>query len=154
MNTRKTYNNFPSKSQLSNLNNSNLNKSNSKRNLSNRKSSVMDSDTESSRMRRMANSRSSPYRQSTTVNNVKNKKPNNQRSRSKSKERMSSPKPSLTIESQMMTDGFQSDSSEDSDYDKIDTYLKDLKQRKGARNTVRQKQPNSQNSGSKIQKRL
>ena len=55
----------------------------------------------------------------------------------------------------MMTDGFQSDSSEDSDYDKIDCYLKDLKQRKGgARNTLKQKSSNVQNSGSKIQKRM
>lgn len=70
-----------------------FNNSNSKRLQSGRKSSVMDSDTESSRMRRMANNRSSPYRQSAAVSN-KNKNPvninnkkvtTNQRSRSRSK---------------------------------------------------------------------
>ena len=80
INSRKTYNVFPNHSQLSNLNNSN-----SKKKLSNKKSSIYDSDTESSRLRRMANNRSSPYRQSAAVNTNRSKRPNNQRSRSKSR---------------------------------------------------------------------
>ena len=62
--TRKTHNVFSNYGQSSHLN-----KSNSKKIVSNKKSSIYDSDTESSRMRRMANSRSSPYRQPITTNN-------------------------------------------------------------------------------------
>lgn len=88
---RKTYNVFGNQ-------NSNIHNSNSKKQLSNRKSSIYDSDTESSRLRKMANGRSSPYRQTTNANNKKNQpKPANQRSRSKSKDRVASPKPSLII---------------------------------------------------------
>lgn len=58
---------------------SNINQNpNSKRQLSNRKSSLYDSDTESSRMRKMNNGRSSPFRQSTATNNQKKTvRPNN-----------------------------------------------------------------------------
>ena len=88
---RKTYNVFGNQ-------NSNINNSNSKKQLSNRKSSIYDSDTESSRLRKMANGRSSPYRQNNNANSKKNQpKPSNPRSRSKSKERVASPKPSLVI---------------------------------------------------------
>lgn len=88
---RKTYNVFGNQ-------NSNINNSNSKKQLSNRKSSIYDSDTESSRLRKMANGRSSPYRQTNNANSKKNQpKPSNPRSRSKSKERVASPKPSLVI---------------------------------------------------------
>ena len=68
---RKTHNVFSNYGQ-----NSHLNKSNSKKIVSNKKSSIYDSDTESSRMRRMANSRSSPYRQPITTNNKVKKAPN------------------------------------------------------------------------------
>lgn len=83
---RKTYNVFGQ-------NPSHLAHSNSKKQLSNRKSSIYDSDTESSRMRKMANGRSSPYRQTAPINNKQNAKPTTQRSRNKSKERIASPRP-------------------------------------------------------------
>ncbi len=53
----------------------------------------------------------------------------------------------------MMTEGYQSDSSDDGELDRIEGYLKDLKQRKGTRNAPASK-PVAQNTGSKIQKRL
>ena len=63
---------------------SNIKNSNSKRPSDKKQSSIYDSDTESSRMRRMANGRSSPYRQ-TAPSNKKVSKVVNQRNRSKSK---------------------------------------------------------------------
>ena len=146
--TRKNQNVFSTYGQYSHLN-----KSNSKKIISNKKSSIYDSDTESSRMRRIANSRSSPYRQPIILNN-KTKKVNNERSRSRSRdnERLVTPKASVTMESQMMTDGYPSGSSEDEDYDKIQGYLNSLKERKG--NNFKSKKNSNQNSGSKIQKRL
>lgn len=54
----------------------------------------------------------------------------------------------------MMTEGYQSDSSEDEELDRIEGYLKDLKQRKGAKNTAATTKPNTSNAGTKIQKRL
>ena len=136
---------------------SHMNTSNSKKLSNKKKTSVFDSDTESSRLRRMANSRSSPYRQSAAVNTNKSKRPANQRSRSKSRDIGNSPRSSAPMESQLMTDGYQSgdSSEEDSNYDKIEGYLKDLKERKGARKTVKQStSTHTQNSGSKIQRRL
>lgn len=69
---------------------SHLTSSNSKKQLSNKKPSIYDSDTESSRMRRMANGngRNSPYRQTTNPPNKKNQNLINalNRSRSKSKD--------------------------------------------------------------------
>ena len=88
---RKTYGALGQNSFLNNsnsrLNSSNprLNNSNTKKPLSRKRSSVMDSDTESSRLRRMANGRSSPYRQPVQISNNKSKRPNNERSRSKSR---------------------------------------------------------------------
>ena len=67
---KKTYNTF-GKVQ------SNINTSNSKKQPSKRKSSIYDSDTESSRMRKMATGRSSPYRQTTNVNKKNPQRPTN-----------------------------------------------------------------------------
>lgn len=59
---------------------------NLKRVSNHQKSSVYDSDTQSSRMRKMNNGRASPYRQGITTNNSQKKTPRkNDRSRSKSK---------------------------------------------------------------------
>lgn len=68
---------------------SHLTSSNSRKQLSNKKPSIYDSDTESSRMRRMANGRNSPYRQTNNPANKKNQKLINEinRSRSKSKDK-------------------------------------------------------------------
>lgn len=79
---------------------------------SNKKSSVYDSDTESSRMRRMNNARNSPFRQGTTNPNQNKKSIKHQeRSRSKSREKVTSPKASKIVESQMYSEAFQSDDS-------------------------------------------
>jgi hypothetical protein len=64
---------------------SHLTSSNSKKQLSNKKPSIYDSDTESSRMRRIANGRSSPYRQMANPANKKNQKLIDQLNRSRSK---------------------------------------------------------------------
>jgi hypothetical protein len=54
----------------------------------------------------------------------------------------------------MMTEGYPSDSSEDEELDRIEGYLKDLKQRKGAKNTAASTKPTNTSAGTKIQKRL
>ena len=81
---------------------------------SNKKSSVYDSDTESSRMRKMNTGRS-PFRQSTSTvyNNKKVSKPINDKSRSKSKEQMTSPQVHNITSSKMYTEEeyYQSDDS-------------------------------------------
>ena len=103
---RKTYNNLGQYSNISNLNNSRskLNTSKSKRQpVSGRKSSIYDSDTESSRMRKLNNGRSSPFRQTSNRNTKPTQRPTNQRSRSKSRERVASPPVSYPSESQVMT---------------------------------------------------
>lgn len=67
---RKTYNTF---GQVQ----SNLNTSNSKKQPSKRKSSLYDSDTESSRMRKMATGRNSPYRQTNNASKKNTQRPTN-----------------------------------------------------------------------------
>ena len=94
--------------------NKNFNINNKK--LSNKKSSVYDSDTESSRLRKMNTGRS-PFRQSTSTvsHNKKTSKPINDKSRSKSKEQMTSPQVHNVTSSQMYTEEeyYQSDDSEE-----------------------------------------
>ena len=94
--------------------NKNFNINNKK--LSNKKSSVYDSDTESSRLRKMNTGRS-PFRQSTSTvsRNKKTSKPINDKSRSKSKEQMTSPQVHNVTSSQMYTEEeyYQSDDSEE-----------------------------------------
>ncbi len=89
-NSKKNLNPFNKNSKNSNIN---------YKKYSNKKSSVYDSDTESSRMRRLNNGRNSPFRQgaSNVVNKKKNTKMNHERSRSKSKDKMLSPNPSKII---------------------------------------------------------
>ena len=93
--------------------NSHLTSSNSKKQLSNKKPSIYDSDTQSFRMRRMANGRNSPYRQTANPANKKNQKLVNQinksRSKSKEKQKGATPKQSV-VYSQIMTEDYQSDS--------------------------------------------
>jgi hypothetical protein len=99
----------------------------------------------------------SPYRQTANAGS-KDPKPsnNNQRGRSKSRDIGHSPRPSAGTDSQLMTEpeGFQSDSSQDEQLDRIDSYLKNLKEKKGSRNSGKQKEKGGQASGTKIQKRL
>lgn len=145
---RKNYNTF-AQNQPSNL-------SATKRS-SKKKPSIYESDTESSRMRRMANSRSSPYRQPTSTQPIK--KQGNSRegniNKSKSKERVVSPKPSAA-ESQMLTEGYQTDSSGGEELQRVEGYLNELKKKRAGPSA----KTNAGNSGSgggaesKVQKRL
>ena len=118
--------------------------------LPKKRTSVMDSDTESSRLRKMSNNRASPFRQASNINNAAKKTPKKQlikyedrQNRSRSKSRQKREQPSM-VTSNMMTDNY-SDSSDD---ERMDNFLNQLKQRNHTRkdhqkNVVRKGQKRS-----------
>ena len=120
--------------------NSSLKKSLTK---SNKRPSVYDSDTESSKIRRMNNGRSSPYRQGTstvTANARKTVKAgmSRERSGSKGKERKTVQSPRhlrSEVESQMLTEGYHSSSDDEhsEQANKYEKYMSAMREKKQER---------------------